>query len=207
MWSAQLWQRVRWLGVEVWQWPTDLLIMQELIFEQKPKFIVETGTAHGGSSIFYASMLELMGGGQVISIDVKHSDEVRQRVEEHQYGSKVTLITADSCKPDTLAKIREILGDETNVLVALDSDHSYAHVRDELDAYQHLVPVGGNLVVFDTVMSLLGTMPGYGSWKQDNPLRAVDEFLAGNSAFVRDESRERLMISFCGGGFLKRVSA
>ena len=204
MWTARLWQKVTWLGMEVWQWPTDLVVMQELMFELKPKVVLETGTARGGSAIFYASMLQLLGGGRVISVDVKRREEVHRRVAEHQYGSAVTLMTADSKAPETIEKLREELNGETNVLVVLDADHSYEHVLGELRAYCEFVPVGGYAVVFDTICEALGTLPGHSKYLEDNPLRLVRQFLVEHPEFEADLSREKLLVSFAPHGFLRR---
>ncbi len=205
MWAADLWQGNRWLGVEICQWPTDLLIMQEIVFEQRPKVIIETGTYRGGSSIFYASLLKLLDGGRVISVDIEHSEEVRRTVAGHPLGSSVTLVTGDSKAPEIVGRGREELAGEERVLVVLDSAHSRAHVLDELRTYRQFVPVGGYLAVFDTICRELRSLPGLGAWRQDNPLNAVEEFLAEAPEFEADRSREKLLVSFCPGGFLRRV--
>ncbi len=204
MWSARLWRKVNWLGMEVWQWPTDLLVMQELIFELKPKVVLETGTARGGSSIFYASILHLLGGGRVISVDIRREEEVHKRVAEHKYGSAVTLITADSKAPETIELLRKELNGETNVLVVLDADHGYEHVLGELRAYREFVPVGGYMVVFDTICEALGKIPGHSELLKDNPLRSVREFLVEHPEFEVDLSREKLLVSLAPHGFLRR---
>lgn len=205
MWVASLWQGNRWLGVDILQWPTDLLVIQELLFEQKPKVIVETGTYGGGSAIFYASLLRLLGGGRVISVDVAHSEETRRTIAGHEFGPAVTLITGDSKAPEIVGRVREELAGEERVLVALDSDHSYAHVLDELRAYREFVPVGGYMLVFDTVCRELASLPGFRRWRRDNPRRAVETFLREAPQFEQDRSREKLMVTFCRGGFLKRT--
>ncbi len=205
LWCAKLWQTPRWLGMEIWQWPTDLLIMQELIYELKPKVILETGTAHGGSAIFYSSMLRLLGGGRVISVDIEKNDAVHKKVLEHPFGSDVTLITGDSKAPEILDQVREALAGETEILVVLDSDHSYAHVLGELRVYKDFVPLNGYLVVFDTICKALGDVPGLADWREDNPLRSVEEFLAETPEFELDKSREKLLVSFAPSGFLRRI--
>jgi cephalosporin hydroxylase len=205
LWSAGLWRGNKWLGVEIWQWPTDLFVLQEILFEQRPRVVLETGTASGGSAIFYSSMLHLLGGGRVVSVDLEGPEEVRRLMAEHPRGGDVTLIRGDSKAPETLDKVRESLGDETNVLVVLDSNHSYEHVLGELRAYRDFVPVGGSLVVFDTICHYIADLPGKGSWRDDNPLRAVDEFLAEDTRFERDPGREKLQVTMAPGGYLRRA--
>lgn len=205
MWSEKLWMNNRWLGMEIWQWPTDLLVMQELIFEQRPKIILETGTAKGGSSIFYASILKLLDGGRVISVDIDHSDELKRAMSEHPFGSMVTLITGDSQSDEIIDKVRDDIGGEKSVLVTLDSHHGYEHVLSELKKYREFVPVGGYLVAMDTICKELSVIPGNEAWREDNPLRAVETFLERTDDFEVDYSRDKLLVGFSPGGFLRRV--
>jgi len=200
-----LWGRSTWLGLPILQLPNDLQIMQELITRTRPRAIVETGTYGGGSAIFYSSILSLIGGGRVISVDIAHGDDLRRKIAEHPFGSGVTLITGDSAAPETVSRVRNALAGETNVMVALDSDHRYQHVLAELRAYSQVVPVGGYLVVFDTIVEAISKLPGH-EWKaRDNPKRALETFLDEDTSFEVDRSCDRLMVSFCPGGFLKRV--
>lgn len=208
LWQNQLWRSNRWYGVPLLQWPTDLLVLQELVHDLRPKVIVETGTFHGGGAIFFASLLKLFDieGGRVVSVDIHLSPGVAETVAKHPLGNRITLIEASSTSPEALRRVEEIVDGERNVLVFLDSDHSYHHVLDELRAYQKLVPVGGYLCAFDTIMKDLHDLPlGEPSWKDDNPHRAVLDFLAENRNFEIDREKNRLRVGFAPDGFLRRV--
>jgi len=203
-----LWGTNHWLDIPIAQIPEDLHIMQEIIFKTKPRIIVETGTAAGGSALFYASMLNLIGGGRVVSID-HHNDLpiVRQNLDKQAFEHDIVLIHGDSIAPETVQFVRNIVGDEERALVCLDSDHTTKHVLAELHAYRNLVPIGGYLVVFDTVVRMLSAkgLSQYTRFGATSPKHAVDIFLQENSDFVADVSWERLMITFCPGGFLRRI--
>ncbi len=196
---------VRWLGMPVLQLPNDLMIMQELIERTRPRVIVETGTFGGGTAIFYASMLSLLGDGRVISVDVNHSSETIAAVQGHAYGDRVTLITGDSAAPQTVSGVREAIGGEKAIMVALDSDHRAEHVLRELRAYADFVPAGGYLVVFDTIVRVLEAQEGAGLERGQSPLVAIEQFLRERPEFEVDASCDRLMVSFCPGGFLRRT--
>ena len=206
MWLGELWRLNTWMGFPILQWPTDLMVLQDIIVEQRPRVIVETGSFKGGSAIFFASMLKLIGGGRVISIDWPGvPEEVLKRVKNHELGSVVDFITGDSTAPETIKRLKELIGVEENVLVILDSDHSYAHVKKELEIYRQFIPLGGYLVAGDTICAELAKLEGYGQWRNDNPLRAVREFLQEHNSFVSDASREKFMVTFFPEGYLKRV--
>ena len=184
MWNSTIWKGVRWMGAPIQQWPTDLVILQELIHRNRPRVIIEAGVFLGGSSVFYASMLELMKiDGRVISLDIQIHPEARANVGESIYEDRITLIECDSKAPQTHKVLREMIGDEKNVMVCLDSDHSYAHTLGELRAFAPYVPVGGYMIMFDTVCEWLADVPnGDPSWAEDNPMRAVRDFLAAQPA-------------------------
>lgn len=203
--TSKEWFKNTWLGFPIMQLPNDLFIMQELIVRTKPQVIIETGTFGGGTAIFYTSMLNLIGGGRVISVDAIERELVARKIREHPLGKDVVLVIGDSVAPETLAKLRHELAGETRILVALDSGHGYEHVLAELRAYHQFVPVGGYLVVFDTITEALSRLPGHEAWRRDNPKRAVRAFLREHPEFDVDTSCDRLLESFCPGGFLKRV--
>jgi cephalosporin hydroxylase len=205
LFASDLWRENTWLDFPILQLPNDLFILQELIVRQKPQVVVETGTFHGGSAIFHASVLNLIGGGRVISVDVRHADEVRRKIAAHALGENIVLVTGDSIAPETVDRVREALAGETRVMVCLDSHHGTSHVLAELRAYQEFVPLGGYLVAFDTICEALGILPGYEQFTLDNPRRAVAEFLRECPNFEVDSSCDRLLESFCPGGFLRRV--
>jgi len=205
-WARELYLGNTWLGFPILQWPTDMLILQEIIFAQRPRVIVETGTYRGGSAIFYASLLRLLGEGKVVSVDIKIEDEVRRAIAASPFADRIALVPGDSSSAEVVARVGEEVGAESRVLVVLDSDHSYAHVLAELRAYSRFVPVGGYLVAMDTICHDLWDLPrGAPEWKEDNPLRAVHDFLREHPEFEADRSREKLRVTYAPGGFLRRL--
>ena len=208
MWNASLWKQVRWLGVPVLQWPTDLILMQELIAELRPRMIVETGLYLGGTAVYYASLLHLLGiEGRVISIDIEIHPEARRNIDGSPYRDRIRLIEGDSKSDAVHAELQRQLAGESNVLVCLDSDHSYAHTLGELRAFAGYIPVGGYMVLFDTICEDLADTPnGDPAWKQDNPMAALRQFLSENPNFSTDQRFGKYLVSFAPQGFLKRTS-
>ena len=208
MWNADLWRQVTWLGVPVLQWPTDLMLLQELLTKLKPRYVIETGLHHGGTAVFYASILKLLGiDGRVISVDIQITREARENIGDSAFREQITLVEGDS-KSDTVhQQIEAILGGETNVLVCLDSDHSYAHTLAELRRFSRYVPVGGYMVLFDTICEYLADTPkGDPRWVEDSPMAALRQFLSENDNFETDASWEKLRVTFAPQGFLRRRS-
>lgn len=210
LWTRSNWQRklsyeVTWLGIPIIQLPEDILMMQELIYKVRPDVIVETGTAHGGTAIFYASMLELLGKGHVISIDIEIRKYNRLAIQAHPMSKRITLVEGDSVDDDVVAQVRQRIQPHDTVLVALDSNHTYGHVRQELEKYGPMVTPGSYLVVFDSIMEMLADAPnGKAGWATDNPAAAVRDFLAQHPEFEVDPYYNRLQVTYCVGGFLKR---
>ncbi len=208
MWNGSLWKQVQWLGVPVLQWPTDLILMQELIAKLRPNVIVETGLYLGGTSVFYASILELLGiEGRVISIDIQIHPEARKNIDASRFRNRIHLLEGDSKSEAVHAELQGLLGGEANVLVCLDSDHSYAHTLGELRAFSRYVPVGGYLVLFDTICRDLADTPnGDPAWIKDSPMTALEEFLGENRNFESDPAWEKFLVTFAPRGFLVRKS-
>lgn len=207
MWQNGLWKKIEWLGVPILQWPTDLVVLQEIVFEQKPKFIIETGSYKGGSAIFFASLLRLLdNNGKVVSIENNLPDDVRQKIKKHPFGKKIVFIEGNSISTQAIKKIKKIIGDQKKIMVFLDSDHSYIHVLGELRIYQQFVAIGGYICAFDTITKDLYDLPSASKkWKLDNPHRAVLDFVKENRCFEIDKSRNRLLVGFAPDGFLKRI--
>ena len=210
LWTRSAWQKKisyepTWMGIPIIQLPEDILMMHELIYKVKPYVIVETGTAHGGTAIFYASMLELLGKGRVISIDIEIRKNNRLAIEAHPMSKRITLIEGSSTDEPVVARVREMIGLGDKVLVALDSNHSFDHVRLELEKYAPLVTPGSYIVVFDGVMQILADAPsGKSEWASNNPTLAAEDFLAIHPEFEIDPYYNRLTATYCPGGFLKR---
>jgi cephalosporin hydroxylase len=208
MWNASLWKQVHWLGVPVLQWPTDLILMQELITKLRPNCILETGLHLGGTAVFYASILQLLGlEPRVISIDLQVHPDARKNIEASAFARNIHLIEGDSKSESVHQELRRLLGGEKNVLVCLDSDHSYAHTLAELRLFSQYVPVGGYMVLFDTICRELADTPnGNPSWTHDSPMTALVEFLAENPSFASDPDCEKFLVTFAPKGFLVRKS-
>jgi cephalosporin hydroxylase len=198
-----------WLGIPIIQYPQDIVAMQELVWEIKPDLIIETGVAHGGSIIFYASMLELLGGNRkVIGIDTDIREHNKKRMEEHPMFKRVELIQGSSIDLNTINKVKNIAKDYKTILVCLDSMHTHEHVLKELELYSPFVTKDSYLVVFDTIVEdLPDELWQDRPWKKgNNPKTAVFEFLKNNSDFeINQDIDNKLLISVAPSGYLKRV--
>ena len=173
---------VSWLGYEMLKWPTDLWVYQEIIAETKPDVIIETGTFRGGSALFYATLCDLLGHGQVVTVDIDES--VRAVLPPHP---RISYLTGSSSDPAILKKIEAIVANRANVLVILDSDHIRDHVLNELRLYCRFIPRDGHLIVEDTIINGHPAYPEFGP----GPMEAVESFLAENRDFYVDRERER----------------
>jgi cephalosporin hydroxylase len=199
----------RWMGRPVIQFPQDLIALQEIIWTYQPEAIIETGVAHGGSLVFHASMLELLGGdGIAVGVDIDVRPHNRAALEAHRMFRRIRLVEGSSTDRKTVLRVRQLLRGRRRALVILDSNHTHAHVLRELELYSPLVRAGGHLVVLATVVEDLpsGSFAGRPWDKGNNPRTAVDEFLKQNSRFVVDsEIEDKLLISVAPGGYLKCV--
>ncbi|MDW7650519.1 MAG: cephalosporin hydroxylase family protein [Bacillota bacterium] len=197
-----------WLGRPVIQYPQDLILMQEIIWEVKPDLIIETGIAHGGSLIFYASMLELIGSGDVVGIDLDIREHNRKEIQRHPLFDKIKLIEGSSTDETVINKVQMLAKNRRNIMVILDSDHTHGHVLRELQIYSPFVSKGSYLVVFDTIIEHLpDSFYQNRSWgKGNNPKTAVLEFLKTNDRFTIDKNIEaKALITMAPDGYLKCV--
>ena len=198
-----------WLGMPIIQYPQDMVAMQEIIWEIKPDLIIETGIAHGGSLIYYASLLELIGKGQVLGIDIDIREHNRKEIEKHSMFKRIQMIQGSSISSEIIEQVKKQVTGKNVVLVSLDSNHTHEHVLNELNLYSSFVTQGSYIVAFDTIVEDLPE--GYFSEKRpwgvsNNPKTAVDEFLKTNKNFEIDSSIDnKLLISVAPGGYLKRV--
>jgi cephalosporin hydroxylase len=199
-----------WMGRPIIAYPQDMIAMQELIWEIKPDLIIEAGIAHGGSIIYYASLLELIGGnGLVLGIDIDIRKHNRDLIEAHPMFKRIKMIEASSVEQETANEVYQLAKNYKKILVCLDSNHTHDHVLKELELYANLTSVGSYCVVFDTIVEDLPKdyMPGTRPWNPgNNPKTAVFEFLSKNNDFEIDKNIDnKLLISVAPDGYLKRV--
>jgi len=196
-----------WLGRPVIQFPSDVIMIQELIWKVRPDVIVETGVAHGGSLILSASIQELIGAGKVIGVDIEIRPHNRKAIEEHPLSPRITLIEGSSIDPKTVDAVRSAVDGAESVMVVLDSNHSYSHVLNELKCYGPLVTPGSYLVAHDGAQAWVWDIPrGKPEWKDDNPLRAIHEFVGSNPQFRIDPECTRFGITSSPDGYLRRLT-
>jgi cephalosporin hydroxylase len=187
-WNQKYSYTFSWLGRPIIQLPEDMLRVQEVIFALQPDVIVETGVAHGGSLVFYASLCHAMGQGRVIGIDIEIRTQNRVALEQHKLSSYITLIEGSSTSSIVLDQVRANLKINERVLVILDSNHSYQHVMDELNCYADVVSSGSYLLVADGIMRDLGDVArGQPNWLHDNPAQAALDFATQHPEFVLEQ--------------------
>lgn len=217
LWLAVGWElkypyTFSWLGFPILQIPEDMIRMQEVIFRLQPDAIVETGIAHGGSLIYYATLCKVLGHGQVIGIE--KGLRCRAAVEAHRLGHYIAMIEGDSVDPQVVARVHSMCYG-LRTLVILDSNHSKEHVARELAAYHDLIQPGGYIVACDGNLCDLADVPrGDARWRKDNPQEAAREFAAANSQFVIEqpnwpfnESELTNNVTYWPSAWLRRVAA
>jgi len=194
----RIWEKTAWLGVPMWKLPFDAFVIQELIYEIRPDYIIETGTGKGGSAVFYASILELIGKGTVITIDINPSFNLNNI--QNNLRSRIIQITGDSVSHQVLTKVEAFAAGEES-LVLLDSWHTCDHVLRELELYSQFVSVGSYLIAEDTHIN--NPVP----WKYEDkgPMEAVKKFLSTRDDFIVDKECEKFGMSFNPGGWLRRM--
>lgn len=196
--TDRTWQDTHWMGLRAFKCPMDMWSYQEILWDTRPDLIVECGTAWGGSALFFASMLDAFGGGgEIVTVDIASDDQMPGRAAH----PRITYLTGSSTDPGIVDPVRRRAASADRVMVVLDSDHSYAHVAAEIAAYSPLVTPGCYLVVEDTNVNGNPVLPEWGP----GPMEAVDEFLDDTESFVRDLAREKFMMTFNPGGYLRRV--
>lgn len=193
---GRTWKNTQWLGVRAYKNPLDLWIYQELVFAVKPRLIIETGTAWGGSALFLATVCDAMGSGEIITIDTV------VRSDRPQHG-RITYVEGSSTAPETLELVVRRADGAAPVMVFLDSDHSRDHVLEELRTYADLVTPGSYLVVEDTNLNGHPVEAGFGP----GPMEAVHAFLAERDDFAVDDGQEKFFLTFNPSGYLRRVKS
>lgn len=187
-WDAKYVYSFTWMGRPMIQLPEDMLRIQEVIYLVKPDVLIETGIAHGGSLIFYASLFKAMGKGRVIGVDVEIRPHNRQAIEAHEMHDLITMIEGSSIDSTVVSKVRDHIRHGETGLVILDSNHTRAHVLSELRAYSEFVAVDSCIVACDGIMQdVVGAPRTSPEWTTDNPQAAVQDFLAERDDFVLEE--------------------
>lgn len=192
--SSRAYSKITWRGVQLLKYPTDLWIYGELLWKIRPEVVVETGTYVGGATLFFADMLDHIGAGMVVSIDV-NDWAGPEGLPTHP---RITYLSGSSVDPAIVKQVQKLVGGQT-CLVILDSDHAATHVGNELDAYGPLVSLGSYLIVEDTnVHEVRADYP-------PGPDDAVAKWLPDHPEFLVDRDCERLLLSAAPGGYLRRI--
>jgi len=192
-----------WLGRPIIQLPEDMIRLQEVIHTVQPDVIVETGVAHGGGLIYYASLCKAMDRGRVIGVDIEIRPHNRAAIEAHPLFPLITLIEGSSIDPSVVEQVQAQLGPGEKVMVFLDSCHEKEHVLAELRAYAPLVNPGSYIVAMDGIMERLAGAPRSApDWTWNNPRQAALEFVRDNAEFVIEEPR----FAFNEGAVTERVT-
>ena len=212
-WDVKYAYSFSWLGRPIIQLPEDMVRVQEIIWRLKPDIIIETGIAHGGSLVFYASVLKALGKGKVVGVDIEIRKHNREALENHELASFLTLIEADSTLESALDKVRTEIKSGDTTLVILDSCHTKDHVASELKMYAPLVSIGSYIIATDGVMKdFAGAPRSEADWSWNNPQSAIFEFLDSNPNFVLEEPEflfneglVRDRITYWPNAYLKRI--
>ena len=191
--DAHEWEESRWLGVEALKTPQDLWVYQEIVVETRPDLIVETGAFRGGSALYLATVCDAIGQGGVLSIDLRLRDDLPTH-------PRIEFLAGSSVDPSVIERVRGAIRDGDRVMVVVDSDHSRDHVLAELRAYGPLVTSGCYLIVEDTNINGHPAAPHWGP----GPTEAMEEYLAEGAPFDVDRAREKFLLTFNPGGFLRR---
>lgn len=199
-----------WMGVPILQYPSDMMVMQELIWQIKPDYVIETGVAFGGSALFYATILDAAGRGRVLGIDINPLEDNMRVLESSPLARRISIFKGSSVdvKGNVAFALKSRLQGGT-VMVVLDSNHTHEHVLKELKLYAPLVSLDSYIVVFDTAIEKYGHIDSNQDrpWGPgNNPWTAVQEFMKGNDEFTIDKSVERrTLVTSAPDGFLRRI--
>lgn len=189
-WNQKYTYTFQWFGLPVIQLPDDMIRTQEVLWRVQPDVIIECGVAHGGGSIYMASLCKAIGKGRVIGVELEFRDENRKKIESHPLSPLITLVEASSIAPETVEKVRGLIKSGETVMVVLDSNHTKAHVAAELEAYAPMITKGSYIVATDGCMEYLENVPrGKEGWTTDNPAEAARDFVKTHPEFVIDMPR------------------
>lgn len=212
-WDTKYVYSFSWLGRPVIQLPEDMIRIQEVIYRVKPDVLIETGVAHGGSLVFYASLFEAMGKGRVVGIDIEIRPHNRKAIEAHELFPRITLIEGSSVAPETVDKVHALLRPGETVLAVLDSNHTRDHVLAELRAYGEMVSPGSYIVATDGIMAEVAGAPRTApDWAWNNPKAAAKAFVAADDRFAIEEppfpfneGKVRERVTYWPSAFVRRL--
>ncbi len=219
-WDQKQMYSFSWLGRPLIQTADDTLRIQEVIYSLKPDIILETGIAHGGSLIFYASLCKAMDCGKVIGVDIEIRPHNRVAIENHKLFDLITLIEGNSISLEIFNKVQKLINKEDKVIVILDSAHTYDHVLNELKLYSKFVSVGSFIVATDGSQEYLNETPRaqkeYSeclTWNKNNPKKAAEDFVKENNnfkiiepEFPFNEGNINFRVTHWPSAFIKRIA-
>jgi len=192
--NTRIWENTFWHGYQILKCPLDMWIYQELIWNIKPDYLIETGTFYGGSALYYAHLFDLQGHGKVITIDTTE----RPNRPEH---ARIKYINGSSSDPQIFEQVKKLTGDDKKIMMVLDSDHSKDHVIKEMNLWYSLVNLNNYMIVEDTNVNGHPVRNNFGP----GPMEAVDEFLQSNDMFEIDFYQQKFLMTQNPRGYLKRV--
>lgn len=220
-WDQQYSYSFSWLGRPIIQNTEDMIRAQEVIYSVKPDIIIETGIAHGGSLIYYASILHSIGHGRVVGVDIEIRPHNRKAIEEHALSHLIDVIEGNSIDTTTIEQVKDIANTGNKVIVFLDSAHDYEHVSKELELYSELISIGSFIIVCDGIRGYLHTVPKakrdfpdeVHAWHWSNPKNAAEDFVSNNPSFEIvepefpfNEGNVKFRVTYWPSAFVLRVS-
>ena len=193
--DAKIYNNTYWLGTPIQKVPSDLWVYQEILWQNRPDVILEMGTFKGGSARYLASICDLTGHGRIITVDI-------MELPNRPAHPRITYLLGSSTSDAIVQQVRGLVRPGETVMVVLDSDHRRDHVLREMKTYGPMVTPGQYMLVEDTNINGHPVLPW---WGDPGPFAAVAEFMKGNRDFVQDKSREKFLVTFNPGGWLKKI--
>jgi cephalosporin hydroxylase len=188
------WNNTRWMGRRTMRCPLDLWVYQEIIYKIQPDIVIETGTNEGGGAHYLASIMDVIGKGRVVGVDIEELDNRA----DHE---RITYIKGSSVDSDIIKKVSKMIEPDHIVLVILDSDHNMSHVLKEMNIYSDFVTKGSYMIIEDSNINGNPVMPNWGA----GPFEAIQKFLSENDSFEVDKGCEKFYMSFNPSGYLKKI--
>ncbi len=192
--GSRVWERTHWFGHQILKCPMDMWIYQELIWQVRPDYIIETGTFQGGSALYYSHLFDLIGHGEVITIDIK-------RRENQAQHDRIHYLVGSSTDAEIVAQVRQMIGQDKKVMVVLDSDHSHKHVLNEMRIWSDLVSLDSYMIVEDSNVNGHPARPDFGP----GPMEAINDFMDESDQFVIDMHQQKFFMTQNPRGYLRRV--